>query len=74
MPQLIQLARTQAARLLASILLGFAGGLLTVLQAFWLSRAVSRVFLDGQGLDAIEFFTQKKVVIERWPKEWSRQF
>jgi len=30
--------------------------------------------LHGQGLDAIEFFTQKKVVIERWPKEWSRQF
>ena len=30
--------------------------------------------LHGQGLDAIEFFTQKKVVIERWPKEWSRLF
>lgn len=30
--------------------------------------------LHGQGLDAVEFFTQKKVVVERWPKEWSRQF
>ena len=30
--------------------------------------------LHGQGLDAVEFFTQKKVVIERWPKEWSRRF
>jgi malonate-semialdehyde dehydrogenase (acetylating)/methylmalonate-semialdehyde dehydrogenase len=30
--------------------------------------------LHGQGWDAIEFFTQKKVVIERWPKEWSRKF
>jgi malonate-semialdehyde dehydrogenase (acetylating)/methylmalonate-semialdehyde dehydrogenase len=30
--------------------------------------------LHGQGWDAVEFFTQKKVVIERWPKEWSRQF
>ena len=30
--------------------------------------------LHGQGLDAVEFFTQKKVVIERWPKEWSRKF
>lgn len=30
--------------------------------------------LHGQGLDAIEFYTQKKVVIERWPKEWSRKF
>jgi malonate-semialdehyde dehydrogenase (acetylating) / methylmalonate-semialdehyde dehydrogenase len=30
--------------------------------------------LHGQGYDAIDFFTQKKVVIERWPKEWSRKF
>jgi len=30
--------------------------------------------LHGQGRDAIEFYTDKKVVIERWPKEWSRQF
>ena len=30
--------------------------------------------LHGQSHDAIDFFTQKKVVIERWPKEWSRVF
>jgi len=30
--------------------------------------------MHGQGMDAVEFFTQKKVVVERWPKEWSRQF
>ena len=30
--------------------------------------------LHGQGKHAIEFFTQTKVVIERWPKEWSRKF
>lgn len=30
--------------------------------------------LHGQGQHAVEFFTQTKVVIERWPKEWSRQF
>ncbi len=30
--------------------------------------------LHGQGLDAVEFFTQKKVVVERWPTEWSRKF
>ena len=29
--------------------------------------------LHGQGRHAIEFFTQTKVVIERWPKEWSRK-
>ncbi len=30
--------------------------------------------LHGQSHHAVEFFTQTKVVIERWPKEWSRQF
>lgn len=30
--------------------------------------------MHGQGTDAVEFFTQKKVVIERWPREWSRKF
>ncbi len=30
--------------------------------------------LHGQGMDAVDFFTQKKVVVERWPKEWSRKF
>ena len=30
--------------------------------------------LHGQGNHAVEFFTQTKVVVERWPKEWSRQF
>ena len=30
--------------------------------------------LHGQGRDAVEFFTQEKVVVERWPNEWSRTF
>lgn len=30
--------------------------------------------LHGQGWDAIEFYTDKKVVIERWPREWTRRF
>ena len=30
--------------------------------------------LHGQGKHALEFFTQTKVVVERWPREWSRQF
>ncbi len=30
--------------------------------------------LHGQGRDAVEFFTQEKVVVERWPKDWSRKF
>ncbi len=30
--------------------------------------------MHGQSMDAVEFFTQKKVVIERWPKGWSRKF
>src|SRR6266571_3255937 len=30
--------------------------------------------MHAQGRDAIEFYTEKKVVIERWPREWSRRF
>ena len=30
--------------------------------------------LHGQSHHAVEFFTQTKVVIERWPNEWSRPF
>lgn len=30
--------------------------------------------LHGQGRDAFEFFTQQKVVVERWPKAWTRKF
>lgn len=30
--------------------------------------------MHAQGQDAVEFYTQKKVVVERWPKEWSRTF
>jgi len=30
--------------------------------------------LHGQGRHGIEFYTQTKVVVERWPQEWSRKF
>lgn len=30
--------------------------------------------LHAQGRHGVEFYTQTKVVIERWPHEWSRQF
>ncbi len=30
--------------------------------------------LHGQGNHAVEFFTQTKVVVERWKDEWSRKF
>jgi malonate-semialdehyde dehydrogenase (acetylating)/methylmalonate-semialdehyde dehydrogenase len=30
--------------------------------------------LHGQGRDAIEFFTQEKVIVERWPQQWTRRF
>jgi malonate-semialdehyde dehydrogenase (acetylating)/methylmalonate-semialdehyde dehydrogenase len=30
--------------------------------------------LHGQSNHAVEFYTQTKVVVERWPKEWSRTF
>jgi malonate-semialdehyde dehydrogenase (acetylating) / methylmalonate-semialdehyde dehydrogenase len=30
--------------------------------------------LHGQGRHGVEFYTQTKVVVERWPREWARQF
>ena len=30
--------------------------------------------LHGQGRDAVEFFTQEKVIVERWPAAWTRKF
>src|SRR5262249_49125483 len=30
--------------------------------------------LHGQGRDSVEFYTDKKVVVERWAKEHSRKF
>jgi malonate-semialdehyde dehydrogenase (acetylating)/methylmalonate-semialdehyde dehydrogenase len=30
--------------------------------------------LHAQGRDAIDFYTEKKVVVERWPSTWSRTF
>lgn len=30
--------------------------------------------LHGQAAHAVEFYTQTKVVVERWPQVWSRQF
>ena len=30
--------------------------------------------LHGQGRNAFQFFTRQKVVVERWPNQWSRKF
>ncbi len=30
--------------------------------------------LHAQSMDGVNFYTQKKVIVERWPKEWSRKF
>lgn len=30
--------------------------------------------LHAQGRDGVDFYTEKKVVVERWPKEWARKF
>jgi malonate-semialdehyde dehydrogenase (acetylating)/methylmalonate-semialdehyde dehydrogenase len=30
--------------------------------------------LHAQGRDAIDFYTEKKIVVERWPTTWSRKF
>ena len=35
---------------------------------------VSNSSMHAQGRDAIEFYTEKKIVVERWAKEHSRKF
>jgi malonate-semialdehyde dehydrogenase (acetylating)/methylmalonate-semialdehyde dehydrogenase len=30
--------------------------------------------MHAQGHDAIEFYTEKKIVVERWAKDHSRKF
>ncbi len=30
--------------------------------------------LHAQGRDAIDFYTEKKIVVERWPSTWARKF
>ena len=30
--------------------------------------------LHAQSRHGVEFYTQTKVIVERWPREWSRQF
>jgi len=42
-------------------------------MARWFGDAAGLSLL-AQGRDAIEFYTDKKVVIERWAKEHSRKF
>jgi malonate-semialdehyde dehydrogenase (acetylating)/methylmalonate-semialdehyde dehydrogenase len=30
--------------------------------------------LHAQGRDAIDFYTEKKIIVERWPADWTRKF
>jgi malonate-semialdehyde dehydrogenase (acetylating)/methylmalonate-semialdehyde dehydrogenase len=55
---------------------GINVGVAAPVAAFPFSGARDSFFgdLHGQGRDAFEFFTQEKVIIERWPKELSRVF
>ncbi|MBI5354359.1 MAG: CoA-acylating methylmalonate-semialdehyde dehydrogenase [Chloroflexi bacterium] len=56
--------------------IGINIGVAAPMAFFPFSGAKDSFFGDmhGQGMDAVEFFTQKKVVVERWPKEWTRKF
>jgi ATP-binding cassette, subfamily C, bacterial CydCD len=51
--RLLALARSSLFGLLLTITLGFGAGLLTILQAWWLSKVISGVFLEGQTLSAV---------------------
>jgi malonate-semialdehyde dehydrogenase (acetylating) / methylmalonate-semialdehyde dehydrogenase len=55
--------------------IGINVGVAAPVAAFPFSGAKESFFgdLHGQGRDAVQFFTQEKVVVERWPREWSRR-
>ncbi len=55
---------------------GINVGVAAPMASFPFSGARGSFFgdLHGQGRDAFEFFTQEKVVVERWPREWTRKF
>lgn len=55
---------------------GINVGVAAPMASFPFSGARESFFgdLHGQGRDAFEFFTQEKVVVERWPREWTRKF
>ncbi len=53
-PRLLRQAKLAQGALIATILLGFTGGLLTVFQARQLSAIINRVFLLGQGLAEVQ--------------------
>ncbi len=48
--RLLDLARSRRLSLALTILLGWLGGVLTILQAWYLSRVVDAIFLGGQSL------------------------
>jgi ATP-binding cassette subfamily C protein CydD len=51
--RLLRLLGPHRVRLGISVGLGVAGGALLVIQAYWLARVISRVFLDGDDLRAV---------------------
>ena len=61
---------TSAAEVDEAVQCGRADGRLSV-------QRLEREFygdLHGQRRHGVEFYTETKVVVERWPREWSRKF
>ena len=55
---------------------GLGSALLAQIEKDVLEQGLEKVAVQTHAgnSDAIEFFTDKKVIVERWPKEWSRKF
>jgi ATP-binding cassette, subfamily C, bacterial CydCD len=54
--RLLNLARSSRVGLFLTITLGFGTGILTILQACWLSKVISGVFLEDQTLGAVSAY------------------
>jgi ATP-binding cassette, subfamily C, bacterial CydCD len=73
--RLLKLARSNRLQLVLAIILGLAGGTLTILQAYWLSKLIHGVYLAGQTIEeastylALLFF----VIILRSGAAWASE-
>jgi ATP-binding cassette subfamily C protein CydCD len=73
--RLLNLARSSRLGLLLTIALGLGTGLLTILQASWLSRVISNVFLEGHSLEDTYFYLAllMVVIVLRAGTTWSSE-
>jgi ATP-binding cassette, subfamily C, bacterial CydCD len=54
--RLLNLARSNRLQLVVAIVMGLSGGMLTILQAYWLSKIIHGVYLAGQTIEEASIY------------------